>query len=183
NVPLPGANVVIKGSSKGVVTDFDGNFSIEASVGDILEISYIGMTTRQVVVANNNAGTIILQTDATQLEDVVVVGYGTQQKKDITGAVSSVKSENFNKGVVTSPESLIQGKVAGVNVTSASGEPGSSQSITIRGVGSVRSGSTPLFVVDGFALDNSSTGVVTNPLNFINPEDIESMDVLKDASA
>lgn len=114
NVPLPGANVVVKGSSRGVVTDFDGHFKIEASIGDILEISYIGMTTQQVVVENNSSLTVVLQTDATVLDDVVVVGYGTQKIKDVTGAVKRVTSEEFNKGVVTNPGQLIQGKAAGL---------------------------------------------------------------------
>jgi TonB-dependent starch-binding outer membrane protein SusC len=124
-----------------------------------------------------------LATDIATLGEVVVVGYGTQEKKDITGAVASVKSEDFNRGIINSPEQLVQGKVAGVNVTSASGEPGGPMAISIRGVGGVRTGSAPLFVVDGLALDNSSTGGATNPLNFLNPQDIESIDVLKDASA
>jgi iron complex outermembrane receptor protein len=110
------------------------------------------------------------------------VGYGTQSKKDVTGAVKSVKSESFNRGIINAPQQLLQGKIAGVNVVSASGEPGASQGITIRGPGGVRTGSTPLFVVDGLPLDNSSTGN-GDPLNFINPADIESIDVLKDASA
>ena len=105
--------------------------------------------------------------DAATLSEVVVVGYGTQEKKDITGAVASVKSEEFNKGIINTPEQLLQGKVAGVNIISGSGEPGSKQLISIRGQGSVRSGSTPLFVVDGMPLDNSGTGGDINPLNFL----------------
>ena len=120
--------------------------------------------------------------NAADLEQVVVVGYGTQKKTDVTGSVKSVASAAFNKGIINSPEQLLQGKVAGVNVTSATGEPGGSQGITIRGPGGIRSGSTPLFVIDGLALDNSTTGG-GNPLNFINPQDIETIDVLKDASA
>lgn len=115
-------------------------------------------------------------------EEVVVVGYGTQKKKDLTGSVKTLKSNEFNRGIINSPQQLLQGKIAGVNVTSATGEPGASLGITIRGPGGVRSGSTPLFVIDGLPLDNASTGG-GDPLNFINPEDIESIDVLKDASA
>ena len=183
DVPLPGATIVVLGTSNGVVTDFDGTFSIQAEIGNILEISFIGKISQQIAVENGQALKVMLQPDIAQFEDVIVVGYATQQKKDITGSVASIRSKDFNQGVITSPEQLLQGKVSGVNVTSASGEPGSNQSITIRGQGSVRSGSTPLFVVDGFALDNSGTGAPTNPLNFINPQDIESIDVLKDASA
>lgn len=183
NGPLPGANVLVKSNKTNVTTDFDGRFSIDAKVGDVLEISFIGMKTELLTVKSNAALKINLKSDNNQLDDVVVIGYGVKKKRDITGAVTSVKSDDFNKGVVTSPEQLIQGKVSGVNVTSASGEPGSSQTISIRGQGGIRTGSSPLFVVDGFALDNSSTGGSTNPLNFINSDDIESIDILKDASA
>lgn len=117
------------------------------------------------------------------IEEVVMVGYGSQKKSDVTGAVGSVKSEDFNKGLVANAGQLLQGKVAGVNVANVSGEPGANQNIVIRGVGSLRSGTTPLYVIDGFVIDNSNTGVANNPMNFINPQDIESMDVLKDASA
>lgn len=117
------------------------------------------------------------------IDEVVMVGYGSQKKSDVTGAIGSVKSEDFNKGLVANVGQLLQGKVAGVNVSNVSGEPGANQNIVIRGVGSLRSGTTPLYVIDGFVIDNSNTGVASNPMNFINPEDIASMDVLKDASA
>ncbi len=116
-------------------------------------------------------------------EEVVVVGYGRAARRDVTGAVKSIKSSEFNRGIINSPEELLQGKVSGVNVVSASGEPGAVQNITVRGPGGIRTGSTPLFVVDGVALDNATAGGATNPLSFINPQDIESIDVLKDASA
>lgn len=117
------------------------------------------------------------------IEEVVMVGYGSQKRSDVTGAVGSVKSGDFNKGLVANVGQLLQGKIAGVNVSNVSGEPGANQDIIIRGVGSLRSGTTPLYVIDGFVIDNSSTGVANNPMNFINPQDIESIDVLKDASA
>ena len=183
NSPIPGVNVLVKGNKQGIVTDFDGRFNIKASVSDVLVFSYIGFETQSVILKNYNKLNIKLQSSALQLDDLVVVGYGSKRKSDVTGAVTSVKSDQFNRGIVTSPEQLIQGKVSGVNITSASGEPGSNQTISIRGQGGVRSGSTPLFVVDGFALDNSGTGGATNPLSFINSDDIESIDVLKDASA
>lgn len=127
--------------------------------------------------------TIKDESKLTDIEEVVMVGYGSQKKSDVTGAVGSVKSEDFNKGLVANAGQLLQGKVAGVNVANVSGEPGANQNIVIRGVGSLRSGTTPLYVIDGFVIDNSNTGVANNPMNFINPQDIESMDVLKDASA
>ncbi len=182
--PLIGATVQVKGTSIGTTTDFDGSYSITVpDDATILIFSYIGYNTQETAIDGRSVIEARMSPDITQIEEVVVVGYATQQKKDITGAVSSLRSKDFNQGVISSPEQLLQGKVSGVNVTSASGEPGSTQSIIIRGQGSVRSGSAPLFVVDGFALDNSGTGASTNPLTFINPQDIESIDVLKDASA
>lgn len=184
NIPLPGATVLEKGSSNGTTTDFDGNFSLQVSDPNaVLSVSFIGYKGLEIPLNGQKSLSIQLEEDATQLEGVVVVGYGVQRKSDITGSIASVKSEDFNKGVVANPGQLLQGKLAGVNVTSVSGEPGAAQNIIIRGVGSLRSGTTPLFVIDGFVIDNSSTGVANNPLNFINPQDIESIDVLKDASA
>ncbi len=184
NTPLPGATVLEKGTTNGTTTDFDGNFSIDvANENVVLEFSYIGYSTMEAAVNGRSSISVQLAEDATQLEDVVVVGYGVQKKSDVTGAISSIKSEDFNQGVVANPGQLLQGKLAGVNVSNVSGEPGANQNIIIRGVGSLRSGTTPLFVVDGFVIDNASTGLASNPLNFINPQDIASMDVLKDASA
>lgn len=182
--PLPGASVLEKGTLNGTTTDFDGNFTIDVADDAILEVSYIGYATQEVSVQGRTNLSVQLVQDATQLDDVVVVGYGVQKKSDITGAIGSVQSEDFNKGVVANPGQLLQGKVAGVNVTNVSGEPGAAQNIVIRGVGSLRAGTTPLFVVDGFIIDNSGIGVAAtaNPLNFINPQDIESINVLKDAS-
>ena len=181
--PLTGATISVKGGTRNSVTDTKGVFTI--SVPDnsgILIISYIGYETKELSVGGSNSFEIALQASSAELNQVVVVGYGTQRKKDITGAVKSLKSESFNKGIINAPQQLLQGKVAGVNVTSASGEPGGILGITVRGPGGVRTGSTPLFVVDGFPLDNSSTGG-GDPLNFINSADIETIDVLKDASA
>ncbi|MWB93271.1 SusC/RagA family TonB-linked outer membrane protein [Flavobacterium sp. GA093] len=184
-IPVPGVSVYIKGEPKGAVTtDFDGNFKIKANQNEgVLVFSYVGFKTKEVSFSGNQKLDVLLTEEVSTLNEVVVVGYGIQKRSDVTGAIASVKSENFNKGVVANAGQLIQGKVAGVNVTAASGEPGASQDIIIRGVGSLRSGTTPLYVVDGFALDNSNNGVASNPLNFINPQDIESIEVLKDASA
>ncbi|MBW1655154.1 SusC/RagA family TonB-linked outer membrane protein [Flavobacterium quisquiliarum] len=184
-VPVPGVSVYIKGEPKGAVTtDFDGNFKIKAQQNEgVLVFSYVGFKTKEVSFSGTQKLTVSLAEEVSTLNEVVVVGYGSQKRSDVTGAIGSVKNENFNKGVVANAGQLIQGKVAGVNVMAASGEPGANQDIIIRGVGSLRSGTTPLYVVDGFVLDNSTNGVATNPLNFINPQDIESIDVLKDASA
>ena len=183
-LPLPGVNVIEKSTTNGTVTDADGNYRLTVrSSESLLVFSFVGTVSQQVSVGNRGEINIQLASDAATLSEVVVVGYGTQEKRDVTGSVASVNSEQFNRGIISSPEQLLQGKVAGVNVTSASGEPGANQSITIRGPGGVRTGSTPLFVVDGMPLDNSTTGGSTNPLNFLNPQDIETIDVLKDASA
>lgn len=184
NNALPGVSILEKGTTNGTVTDAEGNYAITvASRESVLIFTFVGTKSQQVVVGDQSSISVQLVSDVATLGEVVVIGYGTQEKKDITGAVASVKSEDFNRGIINSPEQLVQGKVAGVNVTSANGEPGGPLSISIRGVGGVRTGSTPLFVVDGLPLDNSSTGGSTNPLNFLNPQDIESIDVLKDASA
>lgn len=181
---LPGVSVTAKGSSKGAITDSNGDYTIDVPDNKaVLVFSYVGYTPQEVNVGGQTQINIQLKSDSKTLSEVVVVGYGTAKKTDITGAVKSVRSEDFNKGIINSPEQLLQGKVAGVNVTSASGEPGSAQNISIRGPGGVRTGSTPLFVVDGLALDNSGTGGAMNPLTFLNPQDIETIDVLKDASA
>lgn len=181
--PLPGAAVLVKGTTTGTITDLDGNFSIDVSTDAVLVISYLGYTPKEVPVAGQSVLTIQLEPESSQLNEIVVVGYGTQKRSDVTGAIGSVKRESFNKGIITNPVDLLQGKVAGVNITSTSGEPGANQNVIIRGIGSLRSGTQPLYVLDGFLLDNSDTGIASNPLNFLNPNDIESIDVLKDASA
>jgi len=183
DVPLAGVTVIVKNTLEGEISDIDGRFNIEAEIGDVLEFGYLGMRTQEIPVESFGDLRVVMEIDATELGEIIVVGYGSQKRSDVTGSIASLKSENFNKGVVTNPGQLLQGKVAGVNITAASGEPGATQDIIIRGVGSLRSGTTPLFVVDGFALDNTGNGVPTNPLNFINPQDIASIDVLKDASA
>jgi iron complex outermembrane receptor protein len=182
-VPLPGATVSLKGSAKSVTSDAAGSFSITVPDSkSVLVVSYVGYATQEIVVGTNATLEISLQSNSSVLSQVVVVGYGTQSKKDITGSVKSLKSDAFNRGIINAPQQLLQGKVAGVNVVSVSGEPGVGLGITIRGPGGVRTGSTPLFVVDGIPLDNSATGR-GDPLNYLNPTDIESIDVLKYASA
>ncbi len=188
---VAGASVTAENSSNQSKTTVTSNeegvfaFSGLANGNYIFTVSYVGYGTETLTGTVGDAGlqlTIVLKVAAQSLEDVVVVGYGTQRKSDVTGAVKSVKAEAFNKGIVNNPQQLLQGKVAGVNITSTSGEPGAGVNIVIRGSGTVRSGSSPLFVVDGVPLDNAGTGS-GDPLNFLNPQDIESMDILKDASA
>ncbi len=175
--PLVGGSVLIKGTTKGATADANGQYSINVSDEKaVLVFRFLGYDSQEIAVGSRSAIDVSLQANASSLEQVVVVGYGTQKKTDVTGSVKSVSNEAFNKGIINSPEQLLQGKVAGVNVTSASGEPGGSQGITIRGPGSIRVGSGPLYVIDGLPLDGGIG-------NFLNPSDIEKMDVLKDASA
>ncbi|GGZ42454.1 SusC/RagA family TonB-linked outer membrane protein [Echinicola pacifica] len=180
---LPGATIRVKGSTAGTVTDLDGEFSLDVPDGAVLQISFVGYIMQEIPVNGRSTVNVQLKQDATQLDEMVVVGYGTQKRSDITGAIGSVKSGEFNKGVISNPVDLLQGKMAGVNITSTSGEPGANQNVIIRGIGSLRSGTQPLYVLDGFLLDNSDTGIASNPLNFLNPNDIAGIDVLKDASA
>jgi TonB-dependent starch-binding outer membrane protein SusC len=181
---MPGVNILEKGTINGTVSDVNGNYRLTVSAPNaVLVFSFVGAETKEVVVGGQSQISVALAGSSETLAELVVVGYGTQKKSDVTGAISSLKSESFNQGVVSNPGQLLQGKVSGVNVTTASGEPGAAQNVIIRGIGSLRSGTQPLYVVDGFLLDNTSQGVDTNPLNFLNPNDIESIDVLKDASA
>lgn len=192
-VPMPGVTVLETGTKNATVTNFDGEFELSVTEGKTIEVSYLGYQTKTVSVQQNFM-TIKLEPNTSELSEVVVVGYGKQSKKDVTGAVTQLEAANFKQGVNISVDNLIQGKVAGVRVVSTSGEPGAGVNVTIRGVGSIRSGSTPLFVVDGMPLSNDDTSpagtnvgfggsTAKNPLNFLNTSDIESITVLKDASA
>ena len=191
--PIPGANVLVKGTTTGAATDFDGNYQIEANNGDTLVFSFIGYLTQEIVVSGTSIN-VLLEEDAAQLDEVVIIGYGSVSVKDATGSVSSVKAGDFNQGVITSPEQLIQGKTSGVQITQSSGAPGAGISIRIRGTASIRSNNNPLFVIDGIPLAGDATSASgadvgfgtsapSNPLNFMNPNDIESISVLKDASS
>jgi TonB-dependent starch-binding outer membrane protein SusC len=187
--PLPGVNILEVGTSNGTVTDGDGNFTIQVGASATLSVSFIGYRTQQVSVGAQTAIAIVLETDVTALQEVVVVGYGEVQKKDATGAVTAISNKDFNKGVLTSPQDLLVGKFAGVAITSNSGAPGSGSTIRIRGGGSLNASNDPLIVIDGFPVDNipssgvGSMGGVPNPLASLNPNDIETFTVLKDASA
>ena len=192
--PLIGVSVQVKGTAIGAITDINGNFSVKVNSGQKLIFSYVGY--KRVELKAAVGMNILMESDSEQLNEVVVVGYGTMKKSDLTGSVAVVKSKDFNKGLVTSPSQLIQGRISGVNITNNGGEPGGGVTIRVRGSNSIRSGQDPLYVVDGVPLDTSEdqqptgadisgigSNATKNPLNFLNPDDIESIDVLKDASA
>lgn len=181
---LPGVTVVLQGTTRGTSTDANGNFSIAVpETGAVLVFSYIGYTTQQVTVGNQTSLNITLAQDMKALEEVVVVGYGTQRKSDITGSVTAISQEDFQQGNITTPEQLIAGKVAGVQISSNGGAPGSGSRIRIRGGSSLNASNDPLIVIDGVPIDNSGISGTANPLALINPNDIETFNVLKDASA
>ncbi|UKB83841.1 SusC/RagA family TonB-linked outer membrane protein [Chryseobacterium sp. MEBOG06] len=193
--PIEGAKITVVETGATAATDGSGNFAILANIGQTLSISYDGYVLQMVKISGTSVS-VKLQSKkaATSIEEVTLVGYGTQKKSDLTGAVSQLKAENFKEGMNISVDNLMQGKIAGVRIVQSSGEPGAGVNVSIRGIGSIRSGSTPLFVVDGVPLSNdavSATGPniglgnaqAKNPLNFLNTSDIESITVLKDASA
>jgi len=181
--PIAGVNVLVKDSNTGTATDFDGNYSINLKKGDILSFSYVGYKTQQVTLGDQTTLNIVLIEDTSSLDEIVVIGYGSVKKEDLTGAADLVTSEDFNQGPVLSPQQLIAGKIAGVSVTSSSGSPGDGQSIRIRGLGSLSLTNSPLIVLDGLPLNDGGVGGSRNPLNMVSPNDIESMVILKDASA
>ncbi|SHN33435.1 TonB-dependent receptor [Chitinophaga sp. CF418] len=191
--PIPGASVKSLSSKRVTTTNERGEFSLQAAEGEKLVISSIGFT-QQEVAASGSFMRVTLAASSSQLGEVVVVGYGSQTKADVTGALTQLKADNIKQGVNVSVDNMLQGKVSGVRIAQSSGEPGAGVDVFIRGVGSIRSGSTPLFVVDGVPLsnDNVSAGGPNfglgssepkNPLNFLNTSDIETITILKDASA
>ena len=172
--PVIGANVMIKGTTNGTITDFDGKFSIQAKAGDVLQVSFMGYKTQDVKVSNAGPINITLVSDNVQLQEVVAVGYGTMKKSDLTGAVTSVSADQLLKAPVAGIDQALQGRAAGVTVTTGSGQPGEAATIRIRGIGSAIGGNDPLYVVDG---------VITGDIKWLSPSDIQSMEILKDASA
>lgn len=189
---LIGAGVTYVGTNIGVVTDLDGKYSIERRTGATLQFSSIGVVTQEIKITDQTEINVRLLTDNLLLEDAVVIGYGTLSRGDLTGSVSSFKAEDLTKTGNNNLVGALQGQIAGLNITSQSGEPGSGFSIKIRGNNSINAGTTPLFVIDGMQMDMSSSEIATtgstgggsfDPMSFINPNDIESIEVLKDATA
>lgn len=202
---LPGANVLEKGTTNGTTSDFDGNFKITVEDNAVLVFSFIGYLTQEILVNNLTVINITMQPDVKSLQEIVVIGYGTVNKSDLTGSVSSLKPSDLNPGANASVDQMMLGRAAGVQISQASSEPGGGLSVRIRGASSINASNEPLYVIDGFPIDNSSnltgSGMSTdpnnpgggfslgnnfsprNPLNSINPSDIESIEILKDASA
>ena len=181
--PVIGATVMEAGTSNGVSTDLDGNFSLKVSSKDaVVEVSCIGYTS-QSFTASQMPASITLSEDSKLLEESVVIGYGTVKKSDMTGAVTSIRAEDVNRGAVTSPSSMLLGKVSGLNITPASGQPGASSTIRIRGAASLTASNDPLIVIDGVPVTKEGGAGMGDPLATVTPNDIESYSVLKDASA
>lgn len=179
--PIIGANVVVKGTTNGTITDFDGNFQLETNKGDIIIISFIGYLTQEIPAASTM--NVILKDDTEVLDEVVVIGYGQAKKNDMTGSVTAIKPDKLSKGITTSAQDMLAGKVAGVSVISNDGAPGAGAQIRIRGGSSLNASNDPLIVIDGLAIDNEGIKGMGNGLSMVNPEDIETFTVLKDASA
>ncbi len=178
-VPIIGANVLVKGTTNGTITDMDGHFSLEAPTNATLQISYIGYRTQDVVVGNQNSLSVRLLEDTEALDEVVVVAYGTQKARSVTGSVSRLKEEEMADIPVANMAYKMQGKMPGVQITQANGEPNAGMAIRIRGAASINGGNSPLIVVDGFPISgNGGTG-----LESIAPEEIENISVLKDAAS
>ncbi|QCK15955.1 SusC/RagA family TonB-linked outer membrane protein [Mangrovivirga cuniculi] len=181
--PLPAVNVIEKGTNNGAVTDVNGNYSVTLPGDAILVFSSIGFVKEEVPVNGRTTIDMTLAEDIQSLSEVVVIGYGTQEKEDVTGSVGAIEEEDFNKGAMVSPQDLIVGRLPGVQVTTNGGAPGSGSTIRIRGGSSLSASNDPLIVVDGVPLGESGIAGMRNPLSTINPNDIESFTVLKDASA
>lgn len=179
--PIPGVNVIVKNTTHGVTTDFDGNYQIDVKKTDVLVFSFVGYQTVEML-ATSVSLNVILTEDTQKLDEVVIIGYGTTTVKDATGSVVSVTPKDFNKGNIVTPENLLTGRVAGLSITTG-GEPGAGSTIRIRGGASLGASNDPLIVINGLPIDNNSIGGSRSVLSTINPSDIESFSILKDASA
>jgi len=192
---IPGLSVVVKGTTTGTVTDTNGKFALSVPTdAKTLVFSFVGMKAQEFAIAGKSTFNVTMEEETVGLEEVVAIGYGTVKKSDITGSVKTLSNDQFNAGVVMAPEQLMQGKVAGVNITMQSGEPGANSDVLIRGANSISFSNSPLYVIDGVpvgfntngfsnAASDRMTTLSNNPLNMLNPSDIESINVLKDASA
>ncbi|MDO6803358.1 TonB-dependent receptor [Wenyingzhuangia sp. 1_MG-2023] len=174
--PIPGANIIVKGTSKGAISDFDGNYQISVKKGDVLVVSYLGFKAKEIVINDQKKLMIALEEESSQLDEIVIVGYGTQKKSHLTGAISKVTNEKLDQIAVARVDDALVGQVSGVNIQATDGEAGAAPTITIRGVGSMSGDSTPLIVVDGVIVDSDFLGS-------LNMNDVESFEILKDAAS
>jgi iron complex outermembrane receptor protein len=181
NTPLPGVSVILKGTALGSSSDFDGKYSIKASINDVLVFSYLGYKTEEVKVSSSSIN-VKLQENAQNLDEIIIIGYGSTTIKDATGAVTAITSKDFNKGNISTAENLLSGKVAGLTINTG-GEPGAGSTIRIRGGASLGASNDPLIVINGLPIDNNTIGGSRSILSSINPNEIESFSILKDASA
>jgi iron complex outermembrane receptor protein len=180
---LPGVSVVVKGTTIGAATNFDGDYTINVETGQTLIFSYIGYTSQEMTVNGEVVINVKMSQSLEKLDEVIVIGYGSVKKSDATGSVMAVTADDFNKGTITSAQDLLVGKAAGVVITSAGGAPGSGSTIRIRGGSSLNASNDPLIIIDGIPIDNNNVSGSSNFLSFVNPNDIESFNILKDASA
>jgi TonB-linked SusC/RagA family outer membrane protein len=182
--PIPGVNVIVQGTPNGTATDLDGKYTLgNVNTGANLTFSSIGFANQTIAYTGQANIDVVMQDDATQLQEVVVIGYGTTTKKDATGAITTVTSKDFNKGAITTADQLLTGRAPGVRITSSGGQPDAAPNIRIRGGSSLSAQNNPLIIIDGVPLDFVNPAGVSNPLSLINPNDIESFTILKDASA
>lgn len=188
-IPLMGVNILVKGTTVGTQTDFDGNYSIMAPQDGVLVFTYLGMLTQSIPVGNKSVIDVVMEENAAALSEVVVVGYGTQKKEALTGSVSTVKSAELEQAPTSSFEQSLRGSVAGIQASALDGAPGSNTEIRIRGIGSINASSEPLYVIDGIPIQagsqatNDNDGASSNVMASINPNDIESISILKDAAS
>ena len=171
---IPGANIVIKGTSNGTITDMNGDFALNASSDDVLVVTYVGYSTIEIAVGSQSEINVSLAEDIAALDEIVVTGYGTQERKEITSAVQSLNEEDFNKGLISNPMGLLEGKVAGLSITKPGGDPNGGYTLRLRGISTVGANASPLVVIDG---------VIGGNLDLVDPNDIESIDVIKDGAA
>lgn len=176
-----GANVIVKGTTNGTITDFDGNFELQANKGDIIVISFIGYLPQELPAAAEL--NVVLHEDTETLEEVVVIGYGAAKKNDLTGSVTAISADKMVKGVASSASDMLVGKAAGVSVITDGGAPGAGATIRVRGGSSMSASNNPLIVIDGVPVDDSGINGMANPLSTVHPNDIETFTILKDASA
>lgn len=181
-LPIPGVSVLIKGTSKGTSTNADGNYQLQAEKGQVLVFRNIGYLEKEVIIGEGAKLDVVLTSTSEGLDEVVVIGYGSQQRRDVTGSVAPIAMENVRGQAISSPDQALTGQVSGVNVSTSNGTPGGGPRIQVRGIGAIGAGSEPLYVIDGFPIPSSS-GQQSNPMSALNPQDIASMTVLKDASA